>query len=69
MASRSLRSRTAEVCQDNLEIPAGEGASEMQVSDPSERLGSLGDNIELAEPSQQEVVKPAQTEQVVQPSV
>jgi hypothetical protein len=41
----------------------------MQVSDPSERLGSLGDNIELAEPSQQEVVKSAQTEQVVQPSV
>jgi hypothetical protein len=46
MASRALRSRTAEMNQENLDLPAGEKISEKQYvglgsREPSEGLGSV----------------------------
>jgi hypothetical protein len=59
MASRSLRSRTAEANQENLELPAGERASERPNVQPAV-LDSVGELSELTVSSQQEVMQPSE---------
>jgi hypothetical protein len=55
MASRALRSRTAEPSQEDTELPAGENECD-KPSEQHDRLGSAGEQCELTITSQQGLV-------------